>query len=412
MVRIVILTLPAYGHINPTLRMARELIDRDHEVAYYLPDRFVDVIESTGATFQRLSDEFDMMRKMREQEVRPGQRPGSQATDEATDADREREEAARLMKGSIDAAPAVADRVVASDPDAIVYDPMCPWGREAVDRFQGPSVAFYTSFALREESPLLDRLSIGSGPAGSLPKPLVTSLEKQGVSDPGPADLLVASADRSVVPIPRTFQPDHEAFGEDHVFAGPMIRAGDEQRDAGLPLSRLEARQSVYVSLGTIAHGDETFFEACFDAFADTDWELVVKSKTDADRLDDTSPANVSVRRRVPQLDLLERVDVFVTHGGMNSTMEALSFGTPLVVVPQMADQYVVAERVTELGLGETLETETLTADSLYEAVETTHRTHTEPIERFRTTIREAGGATRAATAVESLVKRSDRASI
>lgn len=403
MVQVVILTLPAYGHINPTLRMAHELLDRDHEVAYYLPDRFADVIESTGATFQRLSDEFDMMRKIREQGVRPGA---------ATDGNREQhDETAHIMGDSIDAAPVVADRVVASDPDAIVFDPMCPWGREAIDRFQGSSVAFYTSFALREGSPLLDRLSIGAGEDGSLPKPLVTALEKRGVSDPDPADLLVASADRSIVPIPRTFQPDHEAFGEDHVFAGPMIRAGNEQ-DAALPRSRLTNRQSVYVSLGTIAHGNETFFESCFDAFADSDWELVVKSKTDADRLDETSPENVSVRRRVPQLDLLERVDVFVTHGGMNSTMEALSSGTPLVVVPQMADQHAVAERVTELGLGETLDTETLTADSLYEAVETTHRTHTEAIERFRTAIREAGGAARAATAVESLVKRSDRASI
>ena len=45
-------------------------------------------------------------------------------------------------------------------------------------------------------------------------------------------------------------------------------------------------------------------------------------------------PDNVILRPWVPQLEMLARADVFGTHGGMNSTMEALASAVPLVVVP------------------------------------------------------------------------------
>ena len=61
-------------------------------------------------------------------------------------------------------------------------------------------------------------------------------------------------------------------------------------------------------------------------------------------------PPNVHVRASVDQRAVLERADVFVTHGGMNSVHEALVTGTPMVVVPQAADQPLVARRLDELG--------------------------------------------------------------
>lgn len=229
------------------------------------------------------------------------------------------------------------------------------------------------------------------------------------MSDPGPADFLGANVDANlrIVPIPRVFQPNIDEFSNDYCFVGPMIRSGEGEGVAGLPLDRIADRQSVYVSLGTVVHGDRAFFEACVDAFAETDWEVVVKAKENADQLDSGSPENVSVRRRVPQLTLLDRVDVFVTHGGMNSTMEALSFNTPLIVVPQGADQNLVAERVTELGLGCVLAPEPLTADDLYDAVETVHSdSYHATMESFQTTLREAGGAERVADAIERFTEQ------
>ena len=81
-------------------------------------------------------------------------------------------------------------------------------------------------------------------------------------------------------------------------------------------------------------------------------------------------PDNFLVRPHVPQLEVLKHTGVFVTHGGMNSVMEAIYYGVPMVVVPQQPEQAMTA-RVAELGLGVALEPEQATAGALRDAVTT-----------------------------------------
>ena len=40
MTRYIFLNMPAYGHVNPTLAVAQELVQRGQEVIYYLPEQF------------------------------------------------------------------------------------------------------------------------------------------------------------------------------------------------------------------------------------------------------------------------------------------------------------------------------------------------------------------------------------
>ncbi|MFH5800624.1 macrolide family glycosyltransferase [Haladaptatus sp. CMAA 1911] len=391
---VALFSLPAYGHVNPTLRTARELVERGHDVTYYLPERFAEVVEPTGATFERLDDDYDLMDRI------DAEKPGTDSTD--NDADERRERLVRFMSGRLDAVPSLVDRVAGDGADGVVTDPMCLWGRAVADELDAPTVSFNTSFAMREGSPLIEHIRSSDGGGTPLPSAITDVLTAFDIDDPDPSDFFVADADRSIVPLTREFQPDAESFGDDHAFVGPMVRAGGEQRDAGLPLDRLTERPSVYISLGTVVHGDDDFFETCIDAFDDGDWEVVLKAKGDAERLDAESPGNVHVRSRVPQLDVLERVDAFVTHGGMNSTMESLSLGTPSVVVPQMADQYLVAEQVETSGVGIALDREDPTAAELRDAVETVSAAaYYGAIEEFNASAGAAGGAERAADVIE-----------
>lgn len=64
-------------------------------------------------------------------------------------------------------------------------------------------------------------------------------------------------------------------------------------------------------------------------------------------------PRNVNLFARVPQIEVLKRASLFVTHAGMNSTSEAIEWAVPLVCVPLQADQPIVAKRVCrQLKLG------------------------------------------------------------
>ena len=58
------------------------------------------------------------------------------------------------------------------------------------------------------------------------------------------------------------------------------------------------------------------------------------------------------VVQRAPQLELLKRATLCVTHAGLNTTLEALAQGVRLVAIPITNDQPGVAARILASGTG------------------------------------------------------------
>jgi MGT family glycosyltransferase len=86
----------------------------------------------------------------------------------------------------------------------------------------------------------------------------------------------------------------------------------------------------------------------------------------------------------------------------MNSTMESLYHGVPMVAIPQMIEQAMTAQRIEELGLGIALEKETVNVTMLREAVErvANEAAFRERVQSMQQITREAGGYHRAADAI------------
>lgn len=63
-------------------------------------------------------------------------------------------------------------------------------------------------------------------------------------------------------------------------------------------------------------------------------------------------PSNVILVGAAPQLELLKRASVMITHGGLNSVKESIFFGVPMIVFPFVRDQPMNAARVVYHGLG------------------------------------------------------------
>ena len=63
-------------------------------------------------------------------------------------------------------------------------------------------------------------------------------------------------------------------------------------------------------------------------------------------------PAHVIIAERIPQVRLLARAALMITHGGSNSVRECLHFGVPMLVFPRWFDQYGIGARVRFHGLG------------------------------------------------------------
>ena len=72
----------------------------------------------------------------------------------------------------------------------------------------------------------------------------------------------------------------------------------------------------------------------------------------------------------LPQPAILPLVDLVITHGGNNTTCEALHHGKPMVVLPIFWDQYDNAQRMHETGLGVRLATYECEAAELTGAVD------------------------------------------
>ena len=192
---------------------------------------------------------------------------------------------------------------------------------------------------------------------------------RHGVKGPGITGLVFGRSDLNIVYTSRLFQPFAETFDDRFQFVGPSVaRAG---RTAGCARSRMAEPALVYVSLGTLFNADATFYRNCFEAFRDMDVQVIMSIGSNVSEASlGQPPPNFSVQPYVPQLEVLQRASVFVTHGGMNSVSESLFYGVPLVVIPQMGEQETVGRRVEELGAGLYLAKREATAARLRESVE------------------------------------------
>lgn len=113
------------------------------------------------------------------------------------------------------------------------------------------------------------------------------------------------------------------------------------------------------------------FYKLCIEAFGNTDHTIVMSSGSKVQISDlGEIPTNFIVKNYVPQTDVLQHAKLFITHGGMNSTHEGLYYGVPLIVIPQSADQPIIAGQVANIGAGITLQMQSLTANQLREAAD------------------------------------------
>jgi UDP:flavonoid glycosyltransferase YjiC (YdhE family) len=77
------------------------------------------------------------------------------------------------------------------------------------------------------------------------------------------------------------------------------------------------------------------------------------------------------VKSFLPQLEILKRADVFITHAGFNSVSEALYFGVPMLALPQVNDQHMVAKRLASMQLGMTESMKEMSPEILRSKAET-----------------------------------------
>ncbi|TCS93834.1 nucleotide disphospho-sugar-binding domain-containing protein [Hazenella coriacea] len=333
--KILFFMMPAHGHINPTLPVAKELVRRGEQVVYYTTEEFEKKIKEIGAEVRVIHDKFGI--QMHEENTNQFSTNVSSP-----------EVLIKNLSRHIKEAPQLIEQVKSEEVDGIVCDPMCLWGRTISEQLHIPRVLFYSGIVVTPDSPIFQYFSTSFD--GEIPEVI--------------KKMFIVKEELNIAPILREFQPDSKYLDDQYEFIGPSIIKREQELD--FPIEQIKDQPTIFISLGSVIHNPH-FNQICIDAFANTEWKVVMVSKT---ILENTNiPPNFLINPFVPQLEVLQHSDIFISHGGVNSVMESLWFGVPLLLVPQSSDQPIVAARVEALNLGLVLDSNTLTVEQLREAV-------------------------------------------
>ncbi|KAB2441203.1 macrolide family glycosyltransferase [Bacillus luti] len=359
MARVLFINTGSEGHINPTLRVVEELISRGEEVVYFSIEAFRERIEKTGATVRTIDDQKFLKAFLS---------GGRNYLHERING---------LLYTADLVIPSILEQIEGEHFDYIIHDSMFGCGRLIAQILNLPAINSCTSFAQDEKSfeQMLDFLS------KNIPAEVHDKInndfqyltkgiaEKYGIEIKSPFEVFCNPAPLSIVYTIKEFQPFGDTFDDTYKFVGPSITTPVKKED--FDFTSIEEKSLIYISLGTVFNEALDFYKLCIKAFENSEYTIVMSigSNTKISALGDI-PKNFIVKNYVPQTELLTYTKLFITHGGMNSTHEGLYNGVPLIVIPQSADQPVIAKQVENIGAGVQLHMKELVEDQLRKSVE------------------------------------------
>src|SRR5258707_4973419 len=152
---------------------------------------------------------------------------------------------------------------------------------------------------------------------------------------------------------PREFDFESSHWPPQFHHTGPFHDSAG-RIDVDFPWERLTGEPIIYASMGTLMNGLPDVFRTITAATAKRNgFQLVlsVGDHVDPEQIGPT-PSNTILVKRAPQLELLKRASVCITHAGLNTALEALAQGGPQVAIPVTSDQPGVAARIAEKRTG------------------------------------------------------------
>ena len=187
-------------------------------------------------------------------------------------------------------------------------------------------------------------------------------------------------------------------------YTGPF-HDGTGRVEADFPWDRLTGEPLIYASLGTLQNGLESVFSAIAEGVGDrSGMQLVLSVGTllDPKRIR-SLPKNAIVVSNAPQVKLLESSTLCVTHAGLNTALECLTQGVPMVAIPITNDQPGVAARIAEKKAGLVVALNDLTASRLSLLVDQVlnDSTYRDNARYFQKVIAETNGLSKATDLLE-----------
>ena len=409
-----IISPPVSGHIHPFGALGRELIARGHQVTvFHMPDLAAKV-KAEGLDFVAIGAEDHPEGSLPESLARLARLEGLPAL---------RFTIRAICQTTEMICRAAPTAVRASGVDLLLVDQTQPAGGSVAQHLRIPFVTICNALALNREGPVPPpftgwtyrdslwaraRNRLGYAISDRMMRPVARILNRyrKGWSLPKlarPEDSFSELAQISQLPAAFDF-PRRELPACFH-YVGPL-RDGSRTATA-FPWERLDGRPLVYASLGTLQNRREQTFRCFAEACKGLDVQLVI---THGGGLDEKAasalPGDPVVVPYAPQLEVLARARLALTHAGLNTVLDALTHGVPLVAVPITYEQPAIASRVEWCGAGKVIPHTKLKVETLRSAIVEvlSNPAYRERAGLVKKSIQEAGGTRKAVDLIEKIL--------
>lgn len=191
------------------------------------------------------------------------------------------------------------------------------------------------------------------------------------------------------------------------LHVGPFANDARVEVD-DFPWDQVEGREFIYASLGTVQNQVVQIFQIISKVCADLGLPLVISGGGGVDLSGVAFEGQPVVVSHAPQLKILQKARMVITHAGMNTAAESLKYGVPMVAIPITNDQPGVGARIQYHRVGETIFIKRLNESRLKCAIE---KVWNDPVyknnaKKFKKLISNAGGSRVAADAIEGVLAR------
>ncbi|MEG4498818.1 glycosyltransferase [Microcoleus sp. F10-C6] len=189
-------------------------------------------------------------------------------------------------------------------------------------------------------------------------------------------------------------------------FTGPYHNPAT-RKPVPFPFEKLTGQPLIYASMGTVQNRLLDVFQTIASACEGLDAQLVISLGGGASPESlPPLPGNPIVVGYAPQLELLQKAALTITHAGMNTTLESLSNGIPMVAIPVANDQPGVAARIAWTGVGEVFSLKELSVSKVRSAIVKvlTQESYKQRAIEMQEAIARSGGVKRAADIIEQAV--------
>jgi zeaxanthin glucosyltransferase len=362
--RIGFLSLPVPGHLNPMTALARKLQSRGHDVVFMSLADVAPFVEAAGIPFVSCSETAYPAGSLGKLVRRLSELSGEEALHFTINS---------MMKGyTASLFESLPDTLSKAGVDGIVLDQYQPYVELIPMHLRMPFVqvsnALHVDYTGRTPICFVDwqhktgvdalaRNMEGVRRARILLEPVTATAQAYekavGLSVDWNNPHSTLSPLAWVTQCPREFDfgcaPDFPQFH----YAGPF-HDGRGRMDFDFPWQQLTGEPIVYASMGTLQNGLIDIFRSITQAavgLKELQFVLAVGGQLDPKHLGDI-PANVVVVSHAPQIEILRRSSLCITHAGLNTVLESLSSGVPILALPITNDQPGVAARIANKKVG------------------------------------------------------------